>query len=115
MFKKWDEDNVEIPDSMIGLRDLIINCLCMAHHEEIKRLTQDKSDQAIYEFAKQAVATCFELSLGDFDNPKTEDLYAVIEYLSDRSETWGVSRQIIDTNREKVKAIIQEYEKTHGS
>jgi len=110
MFKKWDENCMEIPDSVIGLRDLIIDCLRHAHHTEMIKLTENGTDAEIYEMANNTVSTCFQLCNKNFYDPTVEDLYEVIESLASRSEAWNVPTDVIDKNKEKVRVIIKRYE-----
>jgi hypothetical protein len=114
-YKRWVIKEEDLRDlSPIKIRNLILNCLFEAQKEAFLHNAQDEEDREvdlniIKESMESILHAGFKEIGGNFDDPTQEHLEQLIQYLADKSKSWGTPREIVDYHFFQMKKIIDSF------
>jgi len=91
-------------------RDILLDCFATVHgpHYEAtkKHMGVSATKEDVRRSVKGIMRIAFRQAKGDFDHPDRESLERVVEYLGEKSRTWGTPEPVIARHSADIQRVL---------
>lgn len=117
LYREWQPTEL-LPARMtvVEARDIVLDCFHTMHGPHFEQtksvLGVNSEDHRVRQSVKGMVRLAFKSVEGSYDHPTRDDLLKVIDYLGEKSRSWGTPDEVVDRQAQQLMRVIARVQET---
>lgn len=111
LYREWQPSQL-LPATMSAAeaRDIVVDCFHTMHGPHFEQtksaLGISAEDHRVRQSVKGMIRLAFKSVHGNYDSPTRDDLLKVVDYLNEKSRSWGTPADVIARHEQQLVRVI---------